>query len=71
MPAYHKEHLEPYLHPNLNLDNLFTYLWKTLIWPGKRLNYLGNPIVLPELEYEDWIASADIEANAYQLGVEQ
>jgi len=71
LPKYHKEHLEPHLHPNLNLNNLFTYFWKTLIWPGKRLDYLGNPIALPELEYKDWIASADIDANAYQLGVEQ
>jgi hypothetical protein len=35
------------------------------------LDYLGNALVLDDsVEYEDWVASADIEANKYQLGVE-
>ncbi|MFT6760231.1 MAG: hypothetical protein ACJATS_001415, partial [Psychroserpens sp.] len=44
----------------------------TCIWPGKRLDYLGNSLVFDDaMEHEDWIPSADIEANKYQLGVEQ
>jgi len=47
-------------------------LWKTCIWPAKRLDYLGNPVVLTnEVEYEDWIPTADVEKYHYQLGVEQ
>lgn len=71
LPAYHEEHIAPHLHPDLNLDGLLPYLWKSCIYPGKRLDYLGNPVVLPNFEFEDWIPSADIDANAYQLGVEQ
>jgi fatty acid desaturase len=71
LPAYHAEHIAPHIHPNLEQKNLFSYLWKTCIWPGKRLDYLGNPVVLDDyLAYEDWIESADIEGNKYQLGVE-
>ncbi|MDA9121468.1 fatty acid desaturase, partial [Flavobacteriales bacterium] len=72
LPAYHEEHIRPQLHPNLEQRYLLPYLWKTCIWPGKRLDYLGNPVVLDDsIKYEDWIPSADIEANKYQLGVEQ
>ncbi|MCF8465260.1 MAG: fatty acid desaturase [Flavobacteriales bacterium] len=71
LPAYHAEHIAPHIHPNLEQKNLFTYLWKTCIWPAKRLDYLGNPVVVDKtVTYEDWIESADIEGNKYQLGVE-
>lgn len=71
LPAYHAEHIHPHIHPNLEQRNLFAYLWKTCIWPAKRLDYLGNPVVLDDaVRYEDWVATADIEANKYQLGVE-
>ncbi len=70
LPAYHKENIEPHINPNLNQTNLFTYLWKTLILPGKRVDYLGNPLILEEDHYEDWVASADIKKHANQLGVE-
>lgn len=70
LPAYHKENIEPHIHPNLNQQNLFTYLWTNLIFPGKRLDYLGNPVVLKEDHYEDWIESADVHKHSNQLGVE-
>ena len=70
LPAYHKENIEPHIHPNLNQTNLFIYLWKTLIWPGKRVDYLGNPLILEEDHYEDWVASADVKKHSNQLGVE-
>ena len=71
LPAYHKEHLEPHLHPNLNLKYLFPFLWESCIYPGKRLDHLGNPIVLPDLDFQDWIPSADVDVHTDQLGVEQ
>jgi beta-carotene hydroxylase len=71
LPAYHTEHISPHIHPNLEQKNLFLYLWRTCIWPGKRLDYLGNSLVFDDaMEHEDWIPSADIEANKYQLGAE-
>jgi beta-carotene hydroxylase len=70
LPAYHYEHIKPKTHPNLCLKNLFPYLWKTCIYPGKRLDYLGNPVLLLDEKYEDWIPSADVEKHKNQLGVE-
>ena len=70
LPAYHFEHISPKIHPNLEQTNLFSYLWKTLIFPGKRLDYLGNPYVESNIKYEDWVACADIAASSHQLGAE-
>ena len=72
LPEWHEKEIVPNLHPNLNQTYLLPYLIKTCIWPGKRLDYLGNPINLNDgVEYEDWIPSADVEKYHYQLGVEQ
>ncbi|MCB9185555.1 MAG: fatty acid desaturase [Flavobacteriales bacterium] len=72
LPAYHEKEIVPNLHPNLNQKRLLPYLWKTCIWPAKRLDYLGNPVILDDkVQYEDWIPSADVEKYKYQLGVEQ
>jgi beta-carotene hydroxylase len=56
-PAHHAKEVEPYNHPNLNQPSLLVYLWRTLIYPGKRVDYLGNPIILNEekLKSEDWV----------------
>lgn len=72
LPAYHEEHIAPHLHPNLNQKWLITYLWKTCVWPGKRVDYLGNPLVLPpEREDEEWIDHIAVKQDRYSLGVEQ
>ena len=55
-PLAHREILGPHIHPALEQKSLFAYLWKSFIWPGKRLNYLGQPVVLPvEGPDEEWI----------------
>ncbi|MBI1288552.1 MAG: fatty acid desaturase [Flavobacteriales bacterium] len=59
-PKYHEENLAPFVHPNLNRKHLSVYLWQTLIWPGKRVDYLGNPVVLPEdRPTADWVEDLD------------
>lgn len=72
LPQYHEKYIVPYLHPNLNQKSLFLYLWKACIWPGKRLDYLGNPVVLPpKTDDEDWIADIPISAHTSALGAEK
>ena len=61
LPAYHEEHLAPYVHPNLNRVSLTKYLFETHIYPAKRLDYLGNPIVLPaKVKDEDWVNAVNV-----------
>jgi hypothetical protein len=66
-PALHREHIAPHLHPNLDQKSLIIYLWKSLIFPGRRLDYLGNPLAVPsKMEDQDWV----IEARNKDLSAE-
>jgi len=47
-PEYHAREVKPFCHPNLDQPSLLTYLWKTHVYPGKRVDYLGNPLQLPD-----------------------
>lgn len=69
LPAYHEKYITPYIHPNLNQKSLFLYLWTSNVWPGKRLDYLGNPIVLPpKTKDRDWVADVPISEHKTSLG---
>lgn len=75
LPEYHEKEIVPHLHPNLNRKYLTVYLWEALIWPGKRLDYLGNPVVIdPNEKYINWVDEVDFNEHAKQyknqLGVE-
>lgn len=56
LPQMHQSILAPTIHPNLEQRSLVAYLWRAYIWPGKRVDYLGRPVVLPdEGPDEAWI----------------
>jgi len=71
LPEYHEKHVAPHLHPNLNRVSLVGYLWEAYVYPGKRVDYLGNPIGIPEkVKEEDWVADIRIgeRSHAEDLG---
>ena len=64
LPEYHQKNIVPHLHPNLNRKWLIGYLFETHIYPGKRLDYLGNPVVLPPIEADkDWVANVNVKQH--------
>jgi fatty acid desaturase len=64
LPEYHEKNIRPYLHPNLDRNSLIAYLIEAHIYPGKRVDYLGNPIVLPpSVPDEDWVANVNIKQH--------
>jgi len=66
LPEWHAKQIAPHVHPTLNQINLFTYLWRTTIYPGKRLTYDGKPIAIPAVSKdEDWIS--ELKMNEYEL----
>lgn len=70
-PAFHEKEIAPYIHPNLDRHSLFMYLWEANVWPGKRVDYLGNPVVLPPIEEdqnESWLVSVDAKRDYEDLG---
>jgi fatty acid desaturase len=72
LPQYHKKYITPHIHPNLDQKSLFVYCWKAYIWPGKRVDYLGNPVVLkPKEKDRDWVADVPIREHTASLGAIQ
>ncbi len=73
LPAFHEKTIEPYIHPNLSIDNMPLYFWRTYIYPGKRVNYDGTPYVLPpKMEDEDWMVDIFVgdKSHKYDFGAE-
>jgi len=71
LPEVHKTEYEPFVHPNLNRTWLSAYLWEVCIYPGKRINFLGEPIQLPPKELdrdEDWVNQTHVDKNLKNLG---
>jgi beta-carotene hydroxylase len=69
LPKYHEKYIAPYIHPNLDQKSLTVYCWKAYIWPGKRVDYLGNPVVLkPKEKDRDWVEDVPISEHTTSLG---
>ena len=64
LPDYHEKHIRPHIHPNLDRGALLPYLIEAHIYPGKRLDYLGNPVILPAKEKDkDWVSSVNVKQH--------
>lgn len=50
LPAKHLELVKPNIHPNLDQPSILVYIFKTFIFPGIRIDYLGKPVKLPDLD---------------------
>jgi fatty acid desaturase len=71
LPAYHREHLRPHLHPSLDRVSLLAYLWEAHIYPGRRVDYLGNPVKLKAVEPDqDWVADVKVGDYREDMAVE-
>lgn len=46
----HMKLVKPNIHPNLDQPSIFGYIWRTFFWPGIRVDFLGNKVVLPPVE---------------------
>ena len=68
LPAYHETNIRPHLHPELDRRSLLAYLIKTHIYPAKRIDYLGNPVVLPpSSKDEDWVEAINVRQHQGDL----
>ncbi len=69
LPQFHHEKVRPFIHPNLDRGSLISYLIETHIYPAKRLDFRGNPIVLPaKSEDEDWVEKVMITEHLSDIG---
>ncbi len=64
LPKAHAERVRPTLHPALEQKSVVVYLFKTFVYPGKRLTYDGKPLVLPPVEPDlSWVRPGEGEAS--------
>jgi len=46
----HNEKIQPFIHPNLDQPYILTYMWRTFIWPGIRVDWKGDKWEVPPYE---------------------
>ncbi|MFM2305778.1 MAG: hypothetical protein RLZZ367_447 [Bacteroidota bacterium] len=67
-PEYHVTNVRPHIHPSLDRESLLAYLIETHIYPAKRIDYLGNPIVLPPVVAdEDWVEDIKVKDHTTDM----
>jgi fatty acid desaturase len=60
LPQAHAVRIAPYIDPALDQPSLFLYVFRTIIYPGKRLRYDGTPLVVTEEGPDrEWIKPTD------------
>jgi fatty acid desaturase len=60
LPEAHAERVAPFIHPALDQPSLFRYVFRTVIYPGKRVRYDGTPFVITgEGPDREWIKPTD------------
>jgi len=80
LAAEHEAQVEPKNHPGLNQQCMARYIFRAFIFPGLRVDYLGNPVVLPpgdETVDEDWtvhhrdetVKLADYDVDLSTMGI--
>jgi fatty acid desaturase len=52
LPQKHDELIGPQIAPSLESSNILLYMWRTFIYPGLRLDYKGNRLIITKEEYE-------------------
>lgn len=58
-PAVHQKEYGPHIDPRLDQPSLLLFLIRQYIFPGKRLRYDGQPVVLPPPRADEpWIPAA-------------
>lgn len=69
LPEAHAAEVAAFIHPNLDQPSFPGYIWRTFGWPGKRVTYLGAPVVLDEDGPDhDWIPAPNETPANVSLG---
>ncbi len=70
LPEVHAQEIAPHIHPELDQKSMFLYVWRTFIWPGRRLRYDGKPVELPPKQSDvSWVPAHGLPQDV-SLGAE-
>lgn len=65
LPQAHAREIHPQIHPALEQRSLVAYLFRTFVYPGKRITYDGKPVVITnEGPDRSWVRPGDSELEA-------
>jgi beta-carotene hydroxylase len=69
LPQFHEKMVAPHIHKSLDRNSLLAYLFEAHIYPAKRMDYLGNPIVLSKhaVKDEDWVETIVVAEHENDL----
>ncbi|KAF3020081.1 hypothetical protein E8E14_002514 [Neopestalotiopsis sp. 37M] len=63
LPEKHRELIAPYISSTLEEPSILAYMWRSFIWPGIRLDFRGQPLVITkeemDMEDEPWLYEQD------------
>lgn len=48
LPEMHAKVIRPHMHPNLEWASMAGYIWWSTVSPGKRVDFLGNPVTFDD-----------------------
>jgi fatty acid desaturase len=62
----HRDEVVPHMAPVLDEPSLLAYMWRTFVWPGRRLRFDGAPVELParRARRELWTPASAIGTGA-------
>jgi fatty acid desaturase len=65
LPEAHARQVSPHVAPELEQPAMHVYLFKTFVWPGRRVTFDGKPVPLPPMvPDESWIpAPAEVSED--------
>lgn len=70
LPEAHEREVAPRLDPRLDEPSILAYIWRTFVWPGRRLRYDGMPVELPPpMDDVSWVPSEGLPAGV-SMGAE-
>ena len=65
----HDTEVAPHIDPRLCEPSIAAYIWRTFLWPAKRVRYDGTPVVLPPpAPDESWVPSRAETPSDVSLG---
>ena len=62
LPEMHAKVIRPHMHPNLEWESMAAYIWWSTVSPGKRVDFLGNPVTFDDTSKgpdQPWIELPD------------
>jgi fatty acid desaturase len=69
LPQEHARRVAPHIDPRLDQKSLLLYSLKAYVWPGRRVRYDGEPVVLPpKTKDEPWLPAPSETPEEISLG---